>query len=299
MQVPKIILKRTSGGVQPSFVWLGVGVAWLLLLVAGVAWSAINITKPGSNCLSADGTYDVCYCEAFSPGIFKEVHNTLSALAFSVVGLVIAFSFAMTPPQGINRFTNGMFFPAFYMMLAIFLGPGSMMFHASLTTLGGFFDTFSMYNWLSFIIGYDVVRILNVTAYQELVTTLLYVGIVTCFTVAQQFSGGGNAVFAALVILALVTEGVVAYVYRSVVTWNTYKWFIGGLAVFLTAFLIWNLSWTGGILCFPHFWLQGHAVWHSLCAVTVGMLYVYFRISPEPTTQTRKSHGLPLPNSQV
>jgi hypothetical protein len=34
---------------------------------------------------------------------------------------------------------------------------------------------------------------------------------------------------------------------------------------------------TGGFLCDPDSLLQGHAVWHLLCAGTTGSIYLYHR----------------------
>ena len=53
---------------------------------------------------------------------------------------------------------------------------------------------------------------------------------------------------------------------------NAYAY--GAFAAILTAFAIWNVTKTW--LCDPHSLLQGHAVWHLLCAVSAYLLYRYY-----------------------
>jgi hypothetical protein len=134
-----------------SLVWLVLGVAELGVLLLFLFWSvSLPESVVGrSDCLSANGLSDLCYCEAFTDGVFKEYYNTISALAFSTCGLLISlFLSVSSEPSPINRMRSDVSFPAMYAALSIFLGPGSMMFHANLSGLGGFFDTFSMFNWL-------------------------------------------------------------------------------------------------------------------------------------------------------
>ena len=40
----------------------------------------------------------------------------------------------------------------------------------------------------------------------------------------------------------------------------------------LVAFGVWIPSQTGGLWCIPESWLQGHALWHVLCAVAAYLL---------------------------
>ncbi len=47
------------------------------------------------------------------------------------------------------------------------------------------------------------------------------------------------------------------------------------------AFAVWTLSRSGAPLCDPHSWVQGHAVWHLLCAVAAYCLYRYWTTEPE------------------
>jgi hypothetical protein len=50
---------------------------------------------------------------------------------------------------------------------------------------------------------------------------------------------------------------------------------IASLATFVVAYAIWILDQSPW--CDPHFWLQGHAVWHVLGAVAALLLTVHWR----------------------
>jgi len=264
--------------IVPSYKYLGFGIVELILLL-GAFFAFVNYDDSGpSDCLSKDGKSDLCYCEAFSGGKIKEPINTGSALAFSSVGIVILICMGRQQPPSINRMTGDPFYPFVYGLLAVFLGPGSMLFHSKLSSVGGFFDTFSMYLWLSFIVVYDIVRLTNLS---KVLAAILYVLLVTVLASIEQMRGG-DLVFATLVFIALFTELLVFFAHKCKMDWQAYKWFFYGLGLFLVAFVIWKLSRTGGPLCFPNTYLQGHAVWHSLCSLTVAFVYKYLQLTQDP-----------------
>ena len=57
-----------------------------------------------------------------------------------------------------------------------------------------------------------------------------------------------------------------------------------GLAggIFLIGLVIWRLSHTGAPLCYPESLLQGHAVWHLLCAISTAAIFVYYQSEHDP-----------------
>jgi len=272
-----IVGKYTS--IVPSIKFFIFGIIELiLLLVMFIVITNTNWSGP-SGCLSEDGTYDICYCEAFSGGKIKEPINTFSALAFSLGGVMMLFYLDVSPlPNPINRMTSDVSYASCYGYLAVFLGPGSMLFHGTLSALGGFMDTLSMYLWLSFIVVYNIIRMFGIS---KIPAAIVYTALVTTLAVVQNYRGG-DSVFATLVFIAVFTEIAVFVRCKFQFNWNIYRWLIGGIVVFLISLTIWKLSRTGGILCYPHAWIQGHAVWHSLCAVTVAMLYRYYQVALDP-----------------
>ena len=52
-------------------------------------------------------------------------------------------------------------------------------------------------------------------------------------------------------------------------------WLLAALAVFGLAYVVWTLDGTGA-WCDPTGWLQGHAVWHLLGAVSAGLAFIYY-----------------------
>ena len=54
---------------------------------------------------------------------------------------------------------SGRFHALIYGGLVVFLGPGSMFFHGSLTHYGGWIDNFSMILYVTFILCYDAFRV--------------------------------------------------------------------------------------------------------------------------------------------
>jgi hypothetical protein len=55
------------------------------------------------------------------------------------------------------------------------------------------------------------------------------------------------------------------------------RWLAAGGGLFLLAFAVWLPSRNGGSLCNPDSLLQGHALWHLLCAGATLSLYCYAR----------------------
>jgi hypothetical protein len=55
------------------------------------------------------------------------------------------------------------------------------------------------------------------------------------------------------------------------------RWAALTVLCFGSAFGVWVPSLSGGPLCEPESWLQGHAAWHLLCAGATGAIYLYLR----------------------
>ena len=53
-------------------------------------------------------------------------------------------------------------------------------------------------------------------------------------------------------------------------------WFFLGVSTYVVAFLIWLNQWSV-FLCHPDSWLQPHAVWHVLAAVSTWFFFLFFR----------------------
>jgi len=96
-----------------------------------------------------------------------------------------------------------------------------MMFHISLTALGGFMDTASMFLWLGFIFVYDIIRLFPMSS-PKLVGTIIYIALEAVLN-GLQLAIGGTFMFGVLVGLALGIEVIVYLRSQSVASWSYYK----------------------------------------------------------------------------
>jgi hypothetical protein len=239
-----------------------------------------------------------CYCEAITrfafansdvrlhPGMFAQPVNTWSNVGFILVGLFMLWWIGWeraTKNESAhpNRFTRGSFYPALFGGVAIFMGPGSMYFHASLRSWTGWLDNFSMNLFMGFIVIYNVVRVLNLGIGWFIP---LYIALV-----------GGLGIAAAIDIedsqLFFTVLGGVAFCSQVVVYWSRIRtalfgqwWFAAGAGCFVTAYILWKMSWTNGPLCWPDSIVQFHGIWHLLVAAAVFCLYTYWRAEDENAT---------------
>lgn len=266
---------------------LYVGIVWALLLLllfivfALSDWPDFGLGNDTCLKVSATSQYDDCYCEAFSDGSVKQIANTYSDFAFIIVGLILLVIIGRDSKRGhssnANPMNSGTWIAVLFGLIVIFMGPGSMYFHASFTKWGGYLDSTSMFFLLAFIIGYDIRQITSNKAW--LWASWLIAGII--LAIFMLLTGiwieQATLFFVIMVGVTLIFEipiwfGCLVKVKRD------YRPLLGFAGFFISAFIIWALSHTGGILCKPEsLWLQGHAYWHQLSAVAMGFLFWYFR----------------------
>jgi hypothetical protein len=258
--------------------YVGCGeLAALLLLLAvfiAVDWQTMDACfVPGAAGPRGGLGHDACYCEALSDGPVKQPVNTLSAFAFSLVGLLVLASIGFARPAGNNPMTRELLFPAVFGYLAIYLGPGAMYFHATFSALGGFLDSTSMYVFMSFVLVYQLLRLTRLPTWAA---ALIWVGL-NALLFLLAFLINPTLVFA----LLCVGAGVVQILVFVRETLRHSAWFWAGLGCFAVALLIWGLSHTDAPLCTPDSIWQGHAVWHVLSAASVACFYLYMRTAPD------------------
>lgn len=253
--------------------------ATICVLVAGTGLCvALGAARwPGApNYCVAQGD---CYCEAPRPGPIRQPANTWSCVGFGLAGIWVAWRSGRDRARTPGPYLRRGFYPGLYASTLAFLGPGSAMFHASLTNWGGAVDVLSMLAWICFLLYYNVASLYDwsrsrfLTAY--LVT--IAIGIAPRLLLPR----AGVPLFAVLVVVWLATEALVGRpvgtlgIRRRVDRRRKYLW--AALGTDLIALLIWSGSHSGGWLCDPSSLLQGHAVWHVLNAVAGAFLYPYLR----------------------
>lgn len=222
-----------------------------------------------------DGTADV-FCEATHDGLIKQPVNTWSNLAFMLAGLCAAWQiFRGKYAANVNAITRSIFYSTFICVFMVLLCPGSMAMHATMTTVGGFFDMLSMYLIASFMMAYAIKRLFSLGIPMFLCTF----GSAMAMCLIAHFLNlplpfvhfSGNGIFALFVLLASCMEGWLVFIRNG-----NYEKKYGLLAIvfILSALTIWNLSQTGAPLCDPSSLVQGHGIWHILDALA---LYALFR----------------------
>jgi hypothetical protein len=247
--------------------------------------------------LGADVGRGANFCEAGRDWVVRQPANTFSNVAFVAAGLLIAWHAGGRPDLGTDRTTSRPRATALA-CIVVLLGPGSAAMHATQSALGGHLDMLSMYLVASFAAAYATMRWLR--GGTRLLAAVFTGGLVFCETVGWWRAAvpvvmhPGNAAFALLLVGAVTLE---ALVVRRRETRARRGYAYAALATMLTAFAVWNAarSW----LCDSRSLVQGHAIWHVLCAVAAYLLYRYYAserasapgVGPAAPTAQRHRHG--------
>ncbi len=262
-----------------------------VLLLGAFAFFVAN-GWPGTPHRCTTTTPNSCYCEAFdteqlrrgAPGVRQPV-NTWSNLYALLSSFVIALCIysdrrRYASSQAPNLLRSTSFVPELYLFCVLFLGLGSMWFHASLTAWGGILDGASMYTFVSFLVFYSIRRfypsaVFFWTGYG--LTVLLFTWL--------------HSLLPAVVNISILTG---AYLVIEVYLWvrggrimqgrtATRVLWILAVSLMLAASFFWWASQTGNFLCDPGSLLQPHGLlWHPLAGIVAVLLYFYWRAANDP-----------------
>ncbi|MER0203690.1 MAG: hypothetical protein DU480_07475 [Nitrosomonas sp.] len=267
-----------------GFIVWGVSVVILL----GSFFIFVATGWPGAEDSCVNKHPDECYCEAFSledvkngaPGIRQPV-NTLFNLYALVTSLLVAFFvYADRKTFGANSAPNLMrsqtWVPDLYIFAVLFLGLGSMWFHASLKAWGGLFDGLSMYVFAAFLGFYSIRRLWDIP-WIFWIGYGLTIGLFTFL----------HTVLPSVVnIIILVTfYAVIEFIVMPIKTGKVLqgnasaRWLWGlGLSAMGLATFFWIASQTGNFMCDPKSGFQPHGLlWHPLAGVMAVLLYFFWR----------------------
>jgi hypothetical protein len=309
-------------GEEPEMIyrgWIVYGVgAGLILLVflifVAAGWpgkpdSCTNIDPDtGIQATPAPGDpADTCYCEQFSvsdvvnhkSGVRQPV-NTWFNLYALLTGLLVTWQVWSDRNSGesqnpMRRPTS--WIPDVYIFAVVFLGLGSMWFHASLTEAVSWMDGLSMYVYAGFLAIYSIYRFCSNGTVLGFIPRGIFFGIFypvtfVVYTILGQkidlpksFPLPISAILiGTLITVYLLFEILHLTINKTWQSWTTSKkvysgalWF-GALASFVFAFVFWKLSQTGGKMCDPTSFFQPHGLlWHPLAGVMAVLLFYYWR----------------------
>lgn len=246
-----------------------------MTLAAGLGGTVLVVLATAYGWLGPDVDRGAQFCETAHGCFFAQPSNTVSNLGFVLAGVALAWRAGR--PDGrlaLPRMT------LLFTVVVALLGPGSMAMHATESALGGHVDVLSMHLLAAFAASYAVARLGGWETGPAVVAFLALVGAAS----AASLLGGpvpvvqhsGNLAFAALLVVALLGEVVLLRRPSAQRPW----WGIGSVATLLLAFGVWIPSQTGGPWCVPESWLQGHALWHLLCALAAYLLGRHYTAGP-------------------
>lgn len=262
-----------------------------IVVIVGLFLVFVLVGWPGApdNCVF--DTPNTCYCEAYdmadvlgnAPGVRQPV-NTWFNLYAIFSSLLVAIGVYTDRKEGTapNLIGSKTAVPDLYIFAVLFLGLGSMWFHASLTRWGGILDGVSMFVFVAFLVFYSIRRVLT-SAW------LFWIGYVLTVAAFSIINATG-AVDPFATIITLVAAYLIVEVYIWVRTGKVMQgmvktqllWVFAVLSI-LAATFFWVGSQTGNFLCDPNSFFQPHGLlWHPLAGVTAVLLYFYWRAARDP-----------------
>lgn len=259
--------------------WIGISV-FVLCMLFFIIMLAAGWPGGADDCLVVKNGVptDNCYCEKLRSGPVKQPANTWSDLAFVIVGLALLVVVARDKKQGevSNAMLGGGWIPILYGCVVIFMGPGSMYFHASMVDWAGFMDSTSMFLLLTFIIGYDLYQFTRTDLFKWLSWLIAVAIMVFALILVILLSEYAVFVFIAFAVLTGLFDLILHIASDLKRSWAWYAAFV--IVFLLMAVPIWILSGTDKPWCVPdQVVFQGHAWWHILSAVAMICLFYYFR----------------------
>ena len=196
----------------------------------------------------------------------RQPANTLSGAAFLIVAILIlnAASKSHTPASS-----------KLFALAVALVGVGTMFYHASLTFVGQTMDVLGMYLVATYVVLYNSARIWPMSA--KAMSTAYIAGNAVLLSGLVLLPTARRYVFAVLILIAIALE--ITARREDAAPRSNGRLFGTALLVLLVGFGIWVLDITR-IVCAPHSWLQGHAIWHVAGAVATWLIFRYLQTLP-------------------
>ncbi|MBN1811755.1 MAG: ceramidase domain-containing protein [Anaerolineae bacterium] len=235
---------------------------------------------------------DRCFCERLHAGVIRQPINTWSNLAFVSVGVmtlaVAVRDFTLAPPlKCANPMRTNCVYPIIYGAVTVLIGLGSTLYHSSLAFVWQTVDVTSIYLLASFMLLYNVSRMRPMRG-GVFVGGYLLANLVTGYA-AIRWPVTRRYIVVLLILAVLVCEVIICRKRRPR---TDRRFFAAACTSLALAGVAWILD-ISRVFCSPDSWLQAHALWHVFMAMTIGLIYFYYR-----SEDSKESVQLPLPDRE-
>ena len=263
---------------------LVVGIAVVEPRPAGIAPAVdaqLGERWPGrpDSCVSDEAVAN-CYREPVRrDAILKQPYSVVSALGYSLVGLIILWLVGFERRRGSggsNAMTADPFYKGALGWVALAMGPGAMIYHATVTHWGGVFDQLSMYALLAFMVAYNLVVVAQWVD-QKAAFVIAYLLVLGAGAVAA-IASGSVIIF---LLSAIAVAGWELLVFATLLrSWTRRQrdpvtFWLGAVVPLGIAIIVWlcsNPDVAGDPVDFP--W---HLVWHLTSAAFIFGYFMYLR----------------------
>ena len=262
----KTVLWATGYTLVILLVWIGLDIA-----MDGTVWVGMTLSK---SALTAE------YCEFNRvTRFFHQPMNTYSNLAYFFWGVVILL-IARHDCQHQGQLSQNRLekFPQLSVLMGIcfvYLGIGSAFFHASLTYAGQRVDMNGTYGIMISLAGialYHVFYRIRLVGIQKIAWVMCMIAIIGAFYWLSLLVSSSLLVPA----LILLLNGLMVVNYFQFRKERSLLLIVVSLVLIVAAIKIRTLD-VQKVNCDPHSFIQGHAIWHFLTALSSFCSYAFFR----------------------
>lgn len=207
------------------------------------------MSSDGATCLATR-----CFCEAVHTTGLAQPINAWTSLAFALSGVVVLLPTG--EPAHRERILRILLGSAL-----VAVGGAGFAFHATLTRLTEFLDTWTMAALATVILGGAVVR--RGFGRPRVVVLLGLALLAMLLRILWTWPGTQRVAFGVLLAVAVALE--ISRTRTPVATFQPQRWLWVALGLLTAAYVLWLLDATG-TLCRPTSLLQAHALWQVLGA---------------------------------